>query len=75
MRRIRCITYMPCPGTVEKLYLPGGNGVRMDTAIYPGYTIPPYYDSMIVKIIAYDRDRMSAHPEDGQRLGEFRIKE
>ena len=66
--------FMPCPGTVEKLYLPGGNGVRMDTAIYPGYTIPPYYDSMIVKIIAYDRDRMSAIRKMISVLGEFRIK-
>lgn len=66
--------FMPCPGTVEKFYLPGGNGVRMDTAIYPGYTIPPYYDSMIVKIIAYDRDRMSAIRKMISVLGEFRIK-
>lgn len=66
--------FMPCPGMVEKLYLPGGNGVRMDTAIYPGYTIPPYYDSMIVKIIAYDRDRMSAIRKMVSVLGEFRIK-
>lgn len=66
--------FMPCPGTVEKLYLPGGNGVRMDTAIYPGYTIPPYYDSMIVKIIAYDRDRMSAIRKMISVLGEFRIR-
>ena len=66
--------FMPCPGTVEKLDLPGGNGVRMDTAIYPGYTIPPYYDSMIVKIIAYDRDRMSAIRKMISVLGEFRIK-
>ena len=66
--------FMPCPGTVEKLCLPGGNGVRMDTAIYPGYTIPPYYDSMIVKIIAYDRDRMSAIRKMISVLGEFRIR-
>ena len=46
----------------------------MDTAIYPGYTIPPYYDSMIVKIIAYDRDRMSAIRKMISVLGEFRIK-
>ncbi len=66
--------FMPCPGTVEELYLPGGNGVRMDTAIYPGYTIPPYYDSMIVKIIACDRDRMSAIRKMISVLGELRIK-
>lgn len=66
--------FMPCPGTVEKLHLPGGNGIRMDTAIYPGYTIPPYYDSMIVKIIAYDHDRMGAIRKMISTLGEFRIK-
>lgn len=52
--------FMPCPGIVKRLHLPGGNGIRMDTAIYPGYRITPYYDSMIVKIITYDRDRTGA---------------
>ncbi len=41
---------MPCPGTITGLNLPGGNGVRIDTAIYEGYTIPPNYDSMITKL-------------------------
>lgn len=66
--------FMPCPGKIEKAHLPGGAGIRMDTAIYPGYTIPPYYDSMIVKIIAYDRDRMSAIRKMIGTLGELRIK-
>ena len=39
---------MPCPGKIENLYLPGGNGVRIDTAVYSGYQIPPNYDSMII---------------------------
>lgn len=52
--------FMPCPGTITNLHLPGGNGVRMDTAVFNGYTIPPNYDSMIVKVIVYDRDRPSA---------------
>ena len=56
------------------MYLPGGKGIRIDSAIYSGYTIPPYYDSMIVKIIAYDRDRMSAIRKMISVLGEFRIK-
>ena len=49
--------FMPSPGTITDLHLPGGNGVRVDTAIYPGYTIPPTYDSMIAKIIVHGKDR------------------
>ena len=49
--------FMPCPGTITDLHLPGGNGVRIDTAIYPGYAIPPTYDSMIAKIIVHGKDR------------------
>ena len=45
--------FMPCPGTIKEINLPGGNGVRVDTAIYNGYTIPPNYDSMIAKIITH----------------------
>ena len=49
--------FMPCPGTITDLHMPGGNGVRIDTAIYPGYSIPPTYDSMIAKIIVHGKDR------------------
>ena len=49
--------FMPCPGTITELHLPGGNGVRVDTAIYAGYTIPPTYDSMIAKIIVHGKNR------------------
>ncbi len=49
--------FMPCPGKIANLILPGGNNVRVDTHVYPGYTISPYYDSMIAKIIAYGKDR------------------
>ena len=52
--------FMPCPGTITDLHLPGGNGVRIDTAIYPGYSIPPTYDSMIAKIIVHGKDRNEA---------------
>ena len=48
---------MPYPGTITDLHLPGGNGIRIDTAIYPGYKIPPTYDSMIAKIIVHGKDR------------------
>lgn len=65
--------FLPCPGTIENLHLPGGNGVRMDTAVYSGYTIPPNYDSMIVKVIVYDRDRESAIQKMISTLGELVI--
>lgn len=66
--------FMPCPGTVTNLHLPGGNGVRMDTAVFNGYTIPPNYDSMIVKVIVYDRDRQSAIKKMVSTLGEVVIE-
>lgn len=66
--------FMPCPGTITNLHLPGGNGVRMDTAVFNGYTIPPNYDSMIVKIIVYDRDRPSAIRKMVSTLGEVVIE-
>lgn len=52
--------FMPCPGTITDLNLPGGNGVRVDTAVYTGYKVPPVYDSMIAKIIVHAEDRASA---------------
>lgn len=52
--------FMPCPGTITGLNLPGGNGIRVDTAIYEGYTIPPTYDSMIAKIIVHGSNRNEA---------------
>lgn len=52
--------FMPCPGTITGLNLPGGNGVRIDTAIYEGYTIPPTYDSMIAKIVTHGDTRNEA---------------
>lgn len=52
--------FMPCPGKITGLHLPGGNGIRVDTAIYSGYTVPPTYDSMIAKIIAHGKDREEA---------------
>ena len=51
------MNFMPCPGTITGLHLPGGNGVRVDTAIYSGYTVPPTYDSMLAKIIVHGKDR------------------
>lgn len=52
--------FMPSPGKITKLVLPGGNETRVDTAVYEGYTIPPFYDSMIAKIIVHARTRNEA---------------
>ena len=52
--------FMPCPGEIKDLNLPGGNGVRIDTAVYTGYKIPPTYDSMITKIIVHSDTRKEA---------------
>ena len=52
--------FMPSPGTVTKLHLPGGNGVRVDTALYTGYTVPSMYDSMIAKVLVHGADRDAA---------------
>ena len=49
--------FMPAPGRVTGLHLPGGNGIRVDTAIYDGYNVPPTYDSMLVKLIVYGKNR------------------
>lgn len=53
-------TYSPSPGKIHFLFLPGGNGIRIDTAVFQGYEIPPFYDSMIAKIISYGRTRDEA---------------
>ena len=66
--------FMPCPGKIEYLHLPGGNGIRVDSAIYSGYTIPPYYDSMIAKIIVHAKDRPSAIAKMRSALGEVIIE-
>ena len=66
--------FLPCPGAITRLHLPGGNGVRMDTAMYTGYKIPPNYDSMIVKIIVHDRDRQSAVKKMISTLGEVVVE-
>ncbi len=53
-------TFMPCPGSISSYHAPGGLGVRVDSHIYAGYTVPPYYDSMIAKIITHAADRTTA---------------
>lgn len=63
--------FAPCPGTINSLHLPGGAGVRMDTAAYQGYTIPPFYDSMIGKLIVQGRDREQAMARMRRALAEL----
>lgn len=66
--------FMPSPGTIEVLNVPGGNGVRIDTSVYQGYTIPSSYDSMIAKLIVHDKDRKSAIAKMKRALSEFVVK-
>jgi len=53
-------TFLPSPGKVEELVLPGGPGVRVDTHLYQGYTVPPYYDSLLAKIVVWGETREEA---------------
>ena len=66
--------FAPSPGKIQFLNLPGGNGVRVDTAAYSGYTIPPLYDSMIAKLIVHGKDREEAICKMLRALEEFVIE-
>lgn len=63
--------FRPSPGKIEHLHLPGGKGIRVDTAVYAGYTIPPYYDSMIAKVIVLGKSRNEAIKKMKSALSEF----
>ncbi|MEP5153577.1 acetyl-CoA carboxylase biotin carboxylase subunit [Planktotalea sp.] len=63
--------FTPCPGKVTQYHAPGGLGVRMDSALYAGYSIPPYYDSLIGKLIVHGRDRNEALARLHRALGEL----
>ena len=65
--------FQPCPGKIEALSLPGGPGVRVDTHVYSGYQIPPFYDSMIAKLIVHGKDRDDAINTMQRALEEFLI--
>ncbi len=65
--------FMPCPGTIEELHFPGGNGVRIESALYNGYTIPACYDSMVAKVIVHGEDREDAIRKMRSALGEVVI--
>jgi acetyl-CoA carboxylase biotin carboxylase subunit len=54
------VTFMPCPGRITYFHAPGGNGVRVDSHVYSGYSVPPNYDSLIGKVICYGDDRQTA---------------
>ncbi|MBI5448460.1 MAG: acetyl-CoA carboxylase biotin carboxylase subunit [Gammaproteobacteria bacterium] len=67
-------TFVPCPGQITLYHAPGGPGVRVDSHIYTGYNVPPYYDSLIAKIITYGEDRASAIARMRQALDELVIE-
>lgn len=67
-------SFMPTPGTIDFYLAPGGFGVRVDSAVYPGYKIPPYYDSMVAKLITYGNSRSEAIDRMKRALDEFFIE-
>ncbi len=69
----RLPNFTPCPGKITQYHAPGGLGVRMDSALYDGYSIPPYYDSLIGKLIVHGRDRKEALSRLNRALGELVI--
>jgi acetyl-CoA carboxylase biotin carboxylase subunit len=66
-------TFIPSPGTLHTYHAPGGLGVRMDSAVFSGYTIPPYYDSLIGKLIVHADDREACLRRLSRALNEFAI--
>lgn len=66
--------FRPSPGTITDMYLPGGKGVRIDSAIYSGYTVPPYYDSMLAKLVVHAKNRGEAIRKMRSALGEVIIE-
>ncbi len=66
--------FRPSPGMIDFLHMPSGKDIRVDSAIYAGYSIPPYYDSMIAKLIVYDENREKAIAKLNSAVGEFIVK-
>jgi len=65
--------FRPCPGRIDMYYPPGGGGVRVDSHVYAGYTVPPYYDSLISKLITHGKDRREAMDKMSRALSEYMI--
>lgn len=65
--------FLPCPGAIDEWTLPGGLGVRIDSHVYAGYTIPPFYDSLIAKLIVWAPERKTAIKRAKRALGEFTV--
>lgn len=66
--------FAPSPGKITDVHFPGGEGIRVDTAVYNGYVVPPYYDSMLAKLIVYGKDRKEAIAKMKTALGEVVIE-
>lgn len=66
--------FNPAPGKITQLIVPGGPGVRIDSGVYPGYTIPPFYDSLVAKLIVWGKNRKEALERMKRALGEFYIE-
>jgi acetyl-CoA carboxylase, biotin carboxylase subunit len=67
-------TFAPSPGRVDAVHFPGGLGVRVDSALYAGYKIPPYYDSLIGKLIVFGKTRTECMMRLKRAMGEFVIE-
>ena len=66
--------FRPSPGKITELHMHGGNGIRIDTAIYSGYEVPPNYDAMIAKVIVHGKDRNESIAKMKSALSEFVIE-
>lgn len=66
--------FMPSPGTVKNLHFPGGNGIRIDSALYVGYKVPPVYDSLLIKVLVKDKTREAAIQKMRSALGELVVE-
>jgi acetyl-CoA carboxylase biotin carboxylase subunit len=65
--------FFPKPGRIETFTMPAGPGVRVDTHVYPGYMLPPYYDSLLAKVITHGADRSEAIARMRRALGEMKV--